>query len=62
MEGFKKVVLAFNDGKLVFIELNPQKLDPDVLENAYGIEFTATSDKFDIAMNPGNYERSSGKV
>jgi len=62
LEGFKKVILAFKDEKLVFIELNPHKLDPDALEPAYGIPFTATADKFDMAMNPGRYETNSGKT
>ncbi|PYT01088.1 MAG: hypothetical protein DMF63_05350 [Acidobacteria bacterium] len=61
VEGFDKVILAF-DTKLVFIELNPKKLDPDVLENAYGVPFTATFDKFERALNPGNVGRDSGRV
>ncbi len=61
VEGFDKVILAFADNKLVFIELNPEKLDPDVLENAYGIPFTATFSKFDRALNPGNFGRETGR-
>jgi hypothetical protein len=61
VEGFDKVILAF-DTKLLFIELNPKKLDPDVLENAYGIPFTATTDKFIRAMEPWNYGRETGRI
>lgn len=62
IDGFDKVILAFNDDTLVFIELNPKKLDPDVLENAYGLQFTATFDKFDRVLSPGNYGRESGRA
>jgi hypothetical protein len=62
IEGFKKVILAFNENKLVFIELNPRKLAANALENAYGIPFQATADKFDMSLNPRNYETTSGKV
>jgi hypothetical protein len=60
LEGLNKVILAFADSKLVFIELNPEKLDPDVLENAYGVAFTPTFAKTDIALNRGNYSRDNG--
>src|SRR5688572_3185887 len=61
VEGFDKVILAL-DTKLVFIELNPKKLDPDVLENAYGIPFSATADKLVRALEPGNYGRETGRM
>ena len=61
VEGFDKVILAF-DTKLVFIELNPKKLDPDILENAYGVPFTATFNKFERALTPGNVGRETGRV
>jgi hypothetical protein len=61
VEGFDKVILAF-DTKLVFIELNPKELDPDVLENAYGVPFIMTADKIVRAMQPGNYSRETGRA
>jgi hypothetical protein len=61
VEGFDKVILAF-DTKLVFIELNPKKLDPDVLENAYGIPFIVTSSKFERALTPGNVGKDTGRM
>lgn len=61
VEGFDKVILAF-DTKLVFIELNPKKLDPDVLENAYGVSFTMTADKFIRAMEPGRISNETGRT
>lgn len=61
VEGLDKVILAFQDSKLVFIELNPKKLDPDALENAFGIKFTPTFSKVDKALNPGNFGRETGK-
>jgi hypothetical protein len=61
IEGLSKVILAFNNNKLVFIELNPKKLDPNVLASAYGIEFTPTFDKIEKGLHPGNFEPGTGK-
>jgi hypothetical protein len=61
IEGFDKVILAF-DAKLFFIELNPRKLDPDALENAYGLPFTATFDKFERALKSKNFGRDTGRA
>lgn len=54
LSDMEKVILAFNDNRLVFIELNPKKLDPDVLEQAYGIKFTATMSKLQGSVTPNN--------
>lgn len=62
IEGLDKVILAFQDSKLVFIELNPKKLDPDALENAFGVEFTPAFSKFDKALSPGNFGKETGRA
>lgn len=49
-----KVILAFNDNRLVFIELNPKKLEANVLEKGYGTPFTATMSKMQQAVTPNN--------
>jgi hypothetical protein len=62
VEGFDKVILAFDKEKLVFIELNPKKLSPNVLEGAYGVKLLPTFDKFDIAIRADEFERDAGEL
>jgi hypothetical protein len=62
VEGFDKVILAFSNERLVFIELNPKKLSPNVLEGAYGIKLQPLFGKFEIAMHNDKYERDAGEL
>jgi hypothetical protein len=62
VDGFDKVILAFDKEKLVFIELNPKKLSPNVLEGAYGLKLQPLFDKFDVALHNDNYERDAGEL
>lgn len=63
LEGFEKVILCFKENKLVFIELNPKKLSPNVLAKSYdGIKFKPVFDKLDRALSPRNFERDNGEL
>jgi hypothetical protein len=62
VEGFDKVILAFDKEKLVFIELNPKKLSPNVLEGTYGLKLQPLFGKFEIALHNDNYERDAGEL
>lgn len=62
-EDMKKAVLFFDAGKLVMIELTPDK-EPDAaaMANIYGLQFVPRISGFDQAVSPRDYERREGRV
>lgn len=63
IEGFDKARLAFLDSKLVLIDLDfKEKIDPNALQNAYGVDFQPMVSGIDQAMNPDHFEHSQGRV
>lgn len=62
-EGMDKVVLFFERGRLVAIDLDLKKsIAPIALTNIYGIEFQPAVGALDIAFRPRDFERNQGKV
>jgi len=62
VEGFEKVILCFKENKLVFIELNPKKLSPNVLAKSYEVPFKPVFSKFDQSLNRRDFERDNGDL
>lgn len=63
LEGMKNVELAFRDGKLIQISLQPKEgISPNAIGRIYGIEFSPLFSKIGMAFNPHDYERHEGKV
>lgn len=62
-EGMKKTALLFADGKLVMIELTPEK-EPEAsaMANIYGLQFVPRISGVDQAVSPRDYERREGRV
>ena len=59
----KKAALTFADGKLVMIELEPEK-EPQAsaLRSIYGVEFVPRFSGWAVAVSPQDYERHEGKL
>jgi len=56
--GIKKAKLYFNEGLLRAIEIEPrEKINPNSLSEAYGIQFLPKVSGLDVAFNPNAYGR-----
>jgi len=63
LEGIKKANLYFADEILKAIELEPrEKINPNSLAGAYGIDFIPKVGGLNIAFRPQDYERNQGKI
>ncbi len=62
-EGMKRATLFFADGKLVVLDLEPEK-EPlaSALRSIYGVEFAPRFSGWAAAANPQDYERREGKL
>lgn len=62
-DGMKSAALFFEDGKLVMIDLAPEKEPPAAaISNIYGLQFVPRISGFDQAAYPRDYERHEGRV
>lgn len=63
IDGINKAELSFLEGKLIMIELTPEK-EPlaNAMASIYGIDFAPKVSGLDEAVSPHNYERNQGRV
>jgi hypothetical protein len=63
IKGLDSASLVFTDNKLVGIFLDlKDKIPASAIQNNYGVEFEPKISSFEVASNPGNYERVQGKL
>ncbi len=63
VSGIKRAKLYFQENTLKVVEIGlREKINPDSLSQAYGLDFTPRVPKMNLAFSPENYERQAGKI
>ena len=63
VSGIKRAKLYFQENTLKVVEIElKEKINPDSLSQAYGLDFTPRVPKMNLAFSPENYERQAGKI